>query len=54
MKKNILLSLLIVSTGVLSALSNWSLEPTKKNPEPQTFFFIKTAAEFKKTLGSAD
>ncbi|MDN5285897.1 MAG: hypothetical protein JWR38_2171 [Mucilaginibacter sp.] len=55
MKKNILLSLLIVSTGVLSSLSTLSLTPTKKNAEPQTVNFNKTnTALNKRNLGSAD
>lgn len=48
MKRTILLTLLIVSTGVLSSSSS------KKVAAVQAESFIKTASAFKRDLGSAD
>lgn len=47
MKRTILLTLLVVSTGVLSSSSN-------KTAKQQIAGFNKTASAFKRDLGSAD
>ncbi|HMG11371.1 MAG TPA: hypothetical protein VK609_22810 [Mucilaginibacter sp.] len=48
MKRTVLLTLLVVSTGVLSSSSK------KNTAEPQQLSFIKIATGFKRDLGSAD
>ena len=48
MKRTILLTLLVVSTGVLSSSSS------NKTAKQQIASFNKTASAFKRDLGSAD
>lgn len=49
MKRTILLTLLVVSTGVLSSSSS-----SNKTAKQQIASFNKTASAFKRDLGSAD